>query len=262
MSFIARSVSRILPATQQKSSILSRTVLNSAVAANRTFTQLTQNVPSSNKTCHVGCFCCVRGLHTKGDQQLVSFLQEEIHEEKKNLAPKIPSELDGFTVKVDKAHVHLYRKFHDEEINVHLYINHSVDAVNDPATMSGQEGEEAVQLSCKPDFEVDVVAGGRTMSFSCSYSSAEEQDLQQEGQEEEVFGIGEILMREAEDEEHDYAASGEIMDEQMYGMMMGYLAERGVTDDFVLKLSELCYDYEHSQYVNLLQGVHDFIARK
>lgn len=48
----------------------------------------------------------------------------------------------------------------------------------------------------------------------------------------------------------------------MYDLMMNYLEERGVSEEFVEKLSDLCSDYEHSMYVGLLQKVQDFVNRK
>lgn len=48
----------------------------------------------------------------------------------------------------------------------------------------------------------------------------------------------------------------------MYDLLMNMLEERGVTNEFAEQLSTLCSDYEHSLYVNLLQGVQDFVKRK
>lgn len=50
-----------------------------------------------------------------GDQELVSFLQEEIAAEKKNLTPKVPAMLDDFSVKPLLSQLVLTKKFHDEE---------------------------------------------------------------------------------------------------------------------------------------------------
>jgi len=260
MSFIARAVSRVVPAAQSSSALLSRNVLNSAVAASsRNFTNLTQpNALTTARKCPIGCSCCSRGYHTKADEKIVNFLKEEIFEEKKNLKGQVPSHLGDFSVKVDKSHVNLYRKFNDEEININLYVTHTVSAASPDET--GSVEDEAVEFTSKPEFEVDVAAGGKMLSLSCAFTDAE---ALQEG--EGLFGISELLMREGGEEEgveNQYAVSGEVMDESLYEMMLEYLAERGITEDFVDRLSELCTNYEHSLYVGLLGGVHDFVARK
>lgn len=54
-------------------------------------------------------------LYVSGDQELVSFLEDEIKEEKKSLTPKVPGVLNEFTIKHDRSQLILSRKFHDEE---------------------------------------------------------------------------------------------------------------------------------------------------
>jgi len=256
MSFITRAVSRVAPAAQSSSVLLSRSVLNSVVAASsRNFTKLTQSTNVTSARCPVSCFCCSRGFHSEADQRIVDFLHGEIIEEKKNLKGKVPAFLDDFSVKVDKSHVNLYRKFNDEEININLYVNHSVSPVHD-GSVSTPDADEGIEFTSKPDFEVDVSAGGKTLSLSCAFTDAE----MQEG--EGLFGISEILMREGEDSDSQYAATGEVIDETLYDMMLEYLAERGITEEFADRLSELCTNYEHSLYVGLLGDVRDFVARK
>lgn len=43
---------------------------------------------------------------------------------------------------------------------------------------------------------------------------------------------------------------------------MNYLEEKGVTNDFVKKLSQFSTAYEHSAYVGLLEGMYRFVLRK
>ncbi len=49
-------------------------------------------------------------------------------------------------------------------IEIHLNVNHSVDSAEP------DDGSEAApEMKCKPNFEVDIVKGGKTLSFTCSY---------------------------------------------------------------------------------------------
>lgn len=45
-----------------------------------------------------------------GEKALIEFLQEEIAGEKENLAAHLPSQLDGFQIKLDNAEVELTKQ--------------------------------------------------------------------------------------------------------------------------------------------------------
>ncbi|KAK3892291.1 hypothetical protein Pcinc_003911 [Petrolisthes cinctipes] len=202
------------------------------------------------------CGCGIHGIHTRGDRELVEFLQEEIVAEKKNLNSGLPSHLDDFSVKVQDAEITLHKNFHDEKITVTLNVNHTVDT--DEAEMSADQTEAS--LKSKPSFEVDIQVGSKTMSFTCSFTSVDVAGEQEAS--EDVFGISELTMYEGEWSEATYCVSGDILDGMMYDLLMNMLEERGVSNEFTEKLSNICSDYEHSLYVSLLQDVQDFVKRK
>ena len=137
---------------------------------------------------------------------------------------------------------------------------------------------QAPEMLSKPTFEVDLIkAGGKTLSFTCSFVGEEEHPEGQEAEAdgrtirtkpatevpgtsnpspEDVFCIDEVTMFEGEDHSDAcYAVAGDILDGYLYDLFMNLLAERGVDSAFVEELSAWCSGHEHSQYVGLLQEV-------
>lgn len=79
---------------------------------------------------------------------------------------------------------------------------------------------------------------------------------------EDVFGVQEILIYKGEYNEKRYACAGDVLDGYFYDLLMNLLAEKGVTDEFAVKLSELATQYEQSQFVNLLEDTKKFFESK
>lgn len=102
---------------------------------------------------------------------MVEFLTEEILAEKKaQKVATIPTELDGFKVKLDHAEVELVKQSAGEKIVVKFNVNHTVDAEESPEIeQSADEKSELGEMKSKPTFEVDVVRGKTTLSFTCSF---------------------------------------------------------------------------------------------
>jgi len=243
--------SRVISATGNRNLTRNLVVLCANGGSSRT-----QPSKLSSNLC--SCGCGIHGMHTRGDRELVEFLQEEIGAEKKALA-SVPSHVDDFRVKLNQAEVTMSKIFHDEEITISMNVNHSVDS-EAPAELNA-EGSEA-DLKSRPSFEVDIKVGSKTLSFTCSFTGPEEIAEGQEPGQEDVFGINELTIYEGEWGEETYCVSGDILDGMMYDLLMNKLEERGITNEFAEKLSNFCSDYEHSLYVGLLSEVQDFVKRK
>ena len=110
----------------------------------------------------------------------------------------------------------------------------------------------------RPNFEVDLIkTGGKTLSFTCSYVSPEEnpEETQEEGLDD-LFAIDEVTMFEGDKHSDScYAVAGDILDGYLYDLLMTMLEERGVDNSFAERLSEWCSSHEHQQYINLLEGI-------
>lgn len=79
---------------------------------------------------------------------------------------------------------------------------------------------------------------------------------------EDIFGVQEILIYKGEHQEKVYACAGDVLDGYFYDLLMNLLAEKGVTDEFAVKLSELATQYEQSLFINLLEETKQFFESK
>jgi len=196
-----------------------------------------------------------RTMATKGDGEISKFLKEEIATEKQNQKKLI--NIGGWEIKTEGAEVTMTKNTSGgEKVVVSANVNHSVDSA-EPDDGTG----EAPEMLSRPNFEVDIVKGnGRTLSFSCSFLSADDAPEGQEQEFDDVFAIDEITMFDGEDwNEKRYAVAGDIVDGYLYDMFMNMLEERGVDSEFVDQFSEFCSAHEHGQYINLLDGIDKFV---
>ncbi|XP_037971071.2 complement component 1 Q subcomponent-binding protein, mitochondrial isoform X1 [Plutella xylostella] len=226
-----------------------------------------------SNTC--SCGCGLKALHTKADQEdntaekpkplgereLVEFLTEEIVAERKAQKLKsLPKELEGFAVTSHGAEVILTKKLKDETINITFNVNHTVDSDDFGEGEAPPEKQEFAEMRSKPQFEVDLVRGDRTLGFTCSFlqepppSSADEYN--------DVFGIDEVTLYQGEWNDKVYAVAGDVLDGYLYDLLMNVLEEKGISNDFVQKLSDFSTAYEHAAYINLLESISKFTIDK
>merc|ERR1712115_657632 len=193
-----------------------------------------------------------RSMATQGDQEVSKFLLEEIQTEKRN-SRALPK-LDGWSVAADGAEITLTKDVAGgEKVMVTLNVNHTVDSAE-----PDDGSEEAPEMLSRPNFEVDLIkAGGKTLSFTCSYvyPEANPEPGQEEGLDD-LFSIDEVTMFEGDNHgDSCYAVAGDILDGYLYDLLMTMLEERGVDNNFAERLSEWCSTYEHSRYINLLEDM-------
>jgi len=213
-------------------------------------------VPWSNK-CSCGC-----ALHTKGDQELAAFLVEEIENETRAQPSQELPKLEGFECKMDGAEVTLTKKLDNETITIKSNVNNSVDAEDAVLDPNDPKQQEETEMKAKPEFTVEIKKGNKILSFLCTYS----QSMPDEGSaatEEfnDSFQISEISLYEGEFEDSTYTVSGEIMDGYLYDLLMNYLEERGVSNEFADKMIAFFTAYEHKLYVSLLRGMKLFVEK-
>jgi len=67
-------------------------------------------------------------------------------------------------------------------IVITLNVNHTVDA--EPVEEGAQGAEEGGEMRSRPHFDVDIVKGTQTLTFSCSYA-VEDGEQQAEGGQED-----------------------------------------------------------------------------
>ncbi|XP_026739140.1 complement component 1 Q subcomponent-binding protein, mitochondrial isoform X1 [Trichoplusia ni] len=225
-----------------------------------------------SNTC--GCGCGLKAMHTKepevvdqsmkpkplGERELVEFLTEEIVAERKAQKVKVlPKELLGFVIAGDGAEVVLTKELKDETIRITFNVNHTVDS-DELEGESQPEKQEFAEMRSRPQFEVDLVRGDTTLGFTCSYL----QEPPTAGSDEynDIFGIDELTIYKGDWNDKVYAVAGDVLDGYLYDLLMNLLEEKGVSNDFVQKLSDFSTAYEHSAYINLLESVSQFTIGK
>lgn len=189
----------------------------------------------------------------------MEFLTEEILAERKAQKVKtIPTEIDGFKASLNGAEVTLTKQTETENIKISFNVNHSVDTDSEPEIHENLDKSEIGELKSKPAFKVDLVRGNTTVSVLCSFVQPSEQD---DGYND-GFGIDELSIYNGEWNENVYSVSGEVLDSYLYDLILNYLEEKGITNEFVEKLSDYSTAYEHSAYIGLLEGLSKFISVK
>ncbi|XP_006621860.1 complement component 1 Q subcomponent-binding protein, mitochondrial [Apis dorsata] len=227
-------------------------------------TQITSIVPIKLFK-HQNVFCnynCCRNSHSKAEKELVEFLAEEIIAEKKAQKLKtIPTELDGFKVSLDGADVNLEKKQDNEIIRISFNINHTVDSESEPNIEMTNDNPDIGDMKSKPSFTIDIIRGNQTLGFTCSFNNEPGASGANESYND-IFGIDEITLYTGEHTDKVYAVAGEIIDGYLYDLLMNYLEEKGVSNEFAEKLIDLSTSYEHTAYVSLLEGLSKFTSGK
>lgn len=213
------------------------------------------------KSCICGCNTKLqtRKAHTKAEKDLVEFLTEEILAERKAQKVKtIPTEIDGFQANLNGAEVTLTKKVDNETIKISFNVNHTVDTDVEPEIHPNMDKPEMGELKSKPAFKIELVRGNTTVSLMCSFIEPNEQE---EGYND-VFGIDEVSIYEGTWNDNVYAVSGDVIDSYLYDLLMNYLEEKGISNEFAEKLANYSTAYEHSAYISLLEGLSKFASGK
>ncbi|XP_035216276.1 complement component 1 Q subcomponent-binding protein, mitochondrial-like [Stegodyphus dumicola] len=217
--------------------------------------RITSKVTSWSNTCGCGC-----SLHTKGDQELASFLAEEIENENKVRVKSDLPKLEGFEYSLSEADVTLTKKFGNEIITIKANVNDPFVSDSDDV-MDPNETQETQQerLQAKPQFTVEVKKGNKTLSFTCSYS---EVDPNAESEAySDSFEITDVALYEGDSTDSTYYVAGEVMDGYLYDLLMNYLEERGISNEFADKMIAFFTSYEHQLYIRFLQGMKSFVEK-
>nr|CAG4649559.1 EOG090X0APE [Scapholeberis mucronata]SVE93787.1 EOG090X0APE [Scapholeberis mucronata] len=212
---------------------------------------------------HTGACKCAncRSVHTRGDKELIEFLSEEIAAEKKSSKSKVLNNLDGFDVKHNGSEIILSKKFNDEQIEITVNVNHSVDAeLNEGEINPKADSPPASEMKSRPHFEVKLIKGSQVTRFACSY--IQDAGEQVDDGPSDIFTIDELAVYEGNHSEQTYAVAGDILDGYMYDLLMNLLEERGVSNEFVEKLSDLATKREHDLFISLLERLQSFVQGK
>ncbi|XP_026327394.1 complement component 1 Q subcomponent-binding protein, mitochondrial isoform X2 [Hyposmocoma kahamanoa] len=274
MNGIVRSAHRVIQSCVKTTSLSGALVTRTQAPVKRDFTRGIWHMSCSNRldavesaskllhnnsnTC--SCGCSLKALHTKGERELVEFLTEEIVAERKAQKVKaLPTEVDGFIVKGEGAEVELSKQLKDEIVRVTFNVNHTVDSDEFEADAQPDK-QEFAEMRSKPQFEVDLVRGDMTLGFTCSF--LQEPSTTSTDEYNDIFGIDEVTLYKGEWNDKVYAVAGDVLDGYLYDLLMNLLEEKGISNEFVQKLSDFSTAYEHAAYIALLDGISKFTIGK
>jgi len=213
-----------------------------------------------------------RGFASKADSELIAFLKEEIEAEKKIAAQNSSADgerpsISGFQIATDQREVTLTKKHGEETITVNFDVNHTVDVDEVPGaedqTRTAQAEAGGPKMVSKPDFTVTIAKGDRKLVFECAYMERTlDPSIRQEDYGDQ-FEVDIIYMYTGELSQNSkfYAVSGDIIDGTLYDHLMNFLEERGIDNNFAQQLIRFSTNYEHNQYVGLLQKLRDFLSK-
>nr|BAN20621.1 complement component [Riptortus pedestris] len=201
---------------------------------------------------------------TQGEKELAEFLDQEIAAERKlQKIKKIPTEVDGYKVKLDGSEVTLIKVNGDETIEINFNINHTVDTDPvEPDIEPTMDKPELGEMKSRPTFEVEIRRGGKTLGFTCSTVSPSHNQGQQDESYNDLFMIDEVVMYDGEWKDSNYSVSGEVLDGTLYDLFMNLLEDKGINNEFVDKVIEISTAYEHDNYVRMLEDIQRFVTPK
>ncbi|XP_033628218.1 complement component 1 Q subcomponent-binding protein, mitochondrial-like [Asterias rubens] len=200
------------------------------------------------------CSCGCTGMHTKGDEELADYLENEIKLERDSrqfpTVPKIPD----FTLTQENAVATLTKVSNGETVKVTFNLNHSVEE-EPQGEEAEQEGAAASRLRSYPEFNVEITKDTQSsLSISCRFDVSEELDEEAaEPGSEDLFIIDEVSIHDGKMDEGIFSVGSEVMDGNLYNFLLNSLEERGINDEFVEKLSDLASALEHKLYIDFLQ---------
>lgn len=93
-------------------------------------------------------------------------------------------------------------------IVINFNVNHTVDTEEEPEINPSADKPDLGEMRSKPQFEVDIVRGNTTLSFTCSFLEG----TPEEGEYNDIFGIDEMTIYQGEWNEKVYAVAGDVLD--------------------------------------------------
>lgn len=211
------------------------------------------------------CAMQIRGIKTEAEQELSDFLRDEIDAEQKIIVD-IP-EFEDFKVSSKGTQMLLTKNFQGETISVSFDINENENVSEGEGDEEGAVSDEMQsEVVSYPNFKVEIEKKSSTLAFNCSFSDTdntfeEDQMAEENNSEFDTIKIDHVTVT------HDssdglYEAETTNMDNDLYGMLMQMLMERGVNVNFANQLLEFSTSVEHRHYIKFLKDLKKFVDVK
>lgn len=231
-----------------------------------TSSSLLKHQPHLNP-CSCGCL-----LHTEGDKQLAEFLKSEITQEKANSqGSQILPSLEGFNVLASGNDISLAKQSGNETVKI--VWNVGLAGMEEEYEDDEHGDAPPAPIAMPPNLIVMLNKGtGSTLVVHCTPNPSGQDQQVEEGEEQEPLSIIDAALMPSDACTGDYVdldqkliktykVAGNDMDETMYYMLVGIMAERGLTQAFVDSLLAMHTQYEHSQYIQFLERLRDFSSK-
>ncbi|EDV33848.1 uncharacterized protein Dana_GF19086 [Drosophila ananassae] len=189
------------------------------------------------------------------DRHLVEFLTGEIIEERRvQLQLNAPLLVDDYVAIFRGSEVELVKTTPTERVNIFFNVSKSVPRrVDDTAT----------PVRSVPKFEVLIKRGDALLSIYCHFSRTAFKDgkvVKPKPNQKwpDIFFIQEMSLYEHAWNECSYTIEASLIDDNLYCLIMEMLAEKGITNEFAVKVSDLATAHEHASYIDFLENLSKF----
>jgi len=206
----------------------------------------------------------LRHMHTRGDKQLVEFLDNEILEEE-NSRPVVPN-LDGFLTHIKDTIVTLKRNIDGEKIQIVFDVNDNLNVIESGEHEISGSNDVISELVSYPKFKVSITKpSGKVLLYHCTTQVVDSHEFQYEDDfEEERQELLSITLVQVYHSDHVdslstiYEADTEGVDGDLYSMLLNTLLERGIDGDLVNRLIDLSTTVDTEQHLGFLKNLREF----
>ncbi|KAH8274856.1 hypothetical protein KR026_012390, partial [Drosophila bipectinata] len=189
------------------------------------------------------------------ERHLVEFLTGEIVEERRlQLKLNAPLLLDDYVAIFRGSEVELVKTTPKERVTIVFNVSKSV-----PPTVH----DESTPMRSVPKFEVLIKRDEILLALHCQFfQTAFKDDTEGEPKPNQkyadMFYIKDVSLYEHDCTDRSYTIEASLFVDDLYDLLMDMLAEVGITNEFVEKVSDLATAHEHASYIEFLENLSKF----
>ncbi|XP_051857872.1 conserved regulator of innate immunity protein 3-like [Drosophila albomicans] len=200
-------------------------------------------------------------------RDLLELITAEIIEERRMQVPlKPPYKIDDFVGHFSGSKVELVKQSPDERINVFFNVSKSVPNRNVDNEASGGDGDVdndggvdcSTTVRSVPKFEVLIKRNNLMLSVFCVFKSTALEDIEPEQLQNDLFEIQDLSLYTNGWNDSCFTVDASLIDDDLQAMLVEMLEEKGITQEFARKLSDLATAREHALYIEFLENLSKF----
>jgi hypothetical protein len=190
-------------------------------------------------------------LMSKVDSEMVNYVNDQLGHETARTIPTIK----GWSECVIEGALGSMSKQHgNETIKVRFSTNGIMPSLEDQDELE----ERGKEVLCYPAFEVVCERPGKKSIFVACQMENPALSNEDDSEDADPYEIINISVG-SEDDESPYILNMDVMEDEFYDGILGFLEERGITDEFIENLCHVATDIENNKYRDLLLGLKDFV---